>query len=104
MYICPACPDAAACIRGGPELPDLRGEVKFYQKRGAVLVCVHVSGLPGESETGFFALHIHEGGGCSGEGFRIREGTIPPARKRTPGTRVICLRCCPAAGERTWRC
>ena len=84
MYICPACPDAAACIRGGPELPDLRGEVKFYQKRGAVLVCVHVSGLPRESETGFFALHIHEGGGGSGEGFSDTGGHYSPCQEAHP--------------------
>ena len=84
MYICPACPDAVACMQGGPEAPCLSGEVQFYQKRGAVLVAVHVSGLPRESETGFFALHIHEGGSCSGENFSDTGGHYNPHNEAHP--------------------
>ena len=84
MYICPACPDAVACMQGGPEAPCLSGEVQFYQKRGAVLVAVHVSGLPRESETGFFALHIHEGGSCSGENFADTGGHYNPHNEAHP--------------------
>lgn len=61
-------PDAAAHIVGGPEAPQLRGNALFYQKGNHVLVEVYVSGLP-NNETGFFGLHIHEGGSCSGIGF-----------------------------------
>ena len=84
MYICPACPDAVACMQGGPETPCLSGELQFYQKRGAVLVAVHVSGLPRESETGFFALHIHEGGSCSGENFSDTGGHYNPSGEAHP--------------------
>ena len=84
MYICPACPDAVACMQGGPEAPCLSGEVQFYQKRGAVLVAVHVSGLPRQSETGFFALHIHEGGSCSGENFSDTGGHYNPHNEAHP--------------------
>ena len=34
-----------------------------------VLVTAHVSGLPRDNEGGFFALHIHEGTSCAGDGF-----------------------------------
>lgn len=84
MYICPACPDAVACIRGGPKAPHLSGTVRFYQKRGAVLVAVHVSGLPRESETVFFALHIHGGGSCSGEDFSETGGHYDPRNEAHP--------------------
>lgn len=63
------CPDAVARIRGGAEVPCLSGWARFFQEQGSVLVEVDVTGLPADSETGFFALHIHEGGSCAGEGF-----------------------------------
>lgn len=62
-------PDAVAHIKGGHDAPHLSGEVRFYQHRGSVLVVANISGLPLESDSGFFALHIHEGGSCSGENF-----------------------------------
>ncbi len=65
----PACPNAIAYVVGGNEAPCLRGEVKFYQKSRGVLVVAHVFGLPRDNETGFFAMHIHEGGSCSGKDF-----------------------------------
>ena len=71
-------------MQGGPEAPCLSGEVQFYQKRGAVLVAVHVSGLPRESEAGFFALHIHEGGSCSGENFSDTGGHYNPHNEAHP--------------------
>lgn len=61
-------PDAYACIRGGREAPSITGRAEFYQNRGNVLVVIRLSGLP-QTNTGFFALHIHEGSDCSGEGF-----------------------------------
>lgn len=61
-------PGATACIRGGEEHPGICGAAKFYPYCGGTLVTVEVRGLP-ESETGFFALHIHEGGDCRGRGF-----------------------------------
>ena len=79
MRVCSIQPDAVACIRGGPEAPCLSGRVEFYQKNGCVLVTITVSGLPQNSESGFFALHIHEGGSCSGEGFADTGGHYNPA-------------------------
>lgn len=62
-------PRAVANIRGGKDAPQLIGKVEFYQKRGSVLVVADISGLPTNSASGFFALHIHEGDNCSGDGF-----------------------------------
>lgn len=60
---------AAACIKGGPDAPRLSGVARFFQKNDGVLVEVKVSGLPKSNKTGFFALHIHEGGSCTGKEF-----------------------------------
>lgn len=54
---------AKICGVGGIE-----GTVRFHQQSGSVLVTADIRGLP-ESETGFFALHIHEGEGCGGVDF-----------------------------------
>lgn len=59
---------ATACIQGGKDYPDISGNANFYQRDGVVWVVISVSGLP-ENESGFFALHIHEGKSCSGNGF-----------------------------------
>lgn len=69
MYDCTACRCAKAYVKGGPEAPELSGEVRFYQKKGSVLVVAELSGLPQEDGPGFFALHIHAGGSCCGAGF-----------------------------------
>ncbi|MBR5484950.1 MAG: superoxide dismutase family protein [Oscillospiraceae bacterium] len=62
-------PNAVAVIYGEKEAPCLSGEVRFYQDACSVLVVADVYGLPKESKTGFFALHIHEGKSCSGKEF-----------------------------------
>lgn len=77
-------PDAVACIKGGCDHPGLSGVVRFYQKRGCVLVEACVSGLPRERDSGFFALHIHEGMCCSGEGFSDTGGHYNPEKKPHP--------------------
>lgn len=59
---------AAACVRGGPDHPELHGMVRFLPRDGGTLVVAEISGLP-DTEPGFFALHIHEGEHCSGVGF-----------------------------------
>lgn len=61
-------PDAVANIRGSEEHPNLRGQVRFYQRRHCVLVEANVDGLP-TTETGFFGFHIHGGGSCTGADF-----------------------------------
>lgn len=57
-------PEAVACLRGA----GIRGTVKLIPQGCGTLVVAEVSGLP-ETETNFFAFHIHENGDCSGEGF-----------------------------------
>lgn len=69
MRYCRKCPEAVAEIRGGMETPQLTGCVRFYQEHGCVLIEARISGLPRESETGFFGLHIHQGESCSGDEF-----------------------------------
>lgn len=59
---------AVAHIKGGEDAPYLSGKVEFYQRNGYVWVISDISGLP-ENNTGFFALHIHEGTSCRGEDF-----------------------------------
>ena len=69
MQSCRKCPNAVARITGGAEAPQLSGCVEFHQENGCVLVAARISGLPRESETGFFGFHIHQGRDCSGAGF-----------------------------------
>jgi len=83
---------AYAEIKGGNETPSIRGNVRFHQRVDGVLVVVTLSGLPTDSKTGFFGLHIHEGGFCDGDDFSqtgahlnnakmphpLREGDLPP--------------------------
>lgn len=76
-----AYPWAVAHIRGGQEAPDLSGQVQFFQRPRGVLVVVRVSGLP---KNGFFALHIHEGDQCGGEGFSAAGGHYNPTGKEHP--------------------
>ncbi|MBR2132717.1 MAG: superoxide dismutase family protein [Oscillospiraceae bacterium] len=78
MYRCPVCPDAVDRIRGGADAPHLSGEVRFYQECGEVLVVADISGIPFCAGTGFFALHIHEGSSCGGDGFARAGGHYNP--------------------------
>lgn len=78
------CPDAVAYVRGGPDAPTLSGQVRFYQEQGRVLVVADISGLPQENSAGFFALHIHEGRDCGGEGFAHTKGHYDPAQLPHP--------------------
>ncbi len=59
----PLHPAAIAHVRGGEGAPHLMGTVRFYQFCNEVLVVTDLCGLP-DSETGFFAMHVHEGGCC----------------------------------------
>ena len=78
MRNCNNCPDAVARITGGEEVPQLSGCVEFYQENGCVLVVARISGLPKESETGFFGFHIYQGRNCSGAEFFGTEGHYNP--------------------------
>jgi Cu-Zn family superoxide dismutase len=57
-----------ARIAGNKDAPCLYGKVKFYPMGNAVLVAADICGLP-ETETGVFAMHIHDGESCAGDGF-----------------------------------
>ena len=84
MQYCGKCPDAVARITGGAEAPQLSGCIAFYQENGCVLVAARISGLPKESETGFFGFHIHQGRNCSGAGFSGTGSHYNPAERVHP--------------------
>lgn len=59
-------PQAVAHIVGNQEHLRLRGSVKFYRTPlGGILIEADIAGLPLDSQTGFFAMHIHEEGDCT---------------------------------------
>lgn len=61
-------PSAVARVQGDEEHAGLHGKVTFVPHCGGTLVVADICGLP-DSETDFFAFHIHEGGDCRGSGF-----------------------------------
>ena len=76
--------EAIARIRGSIDAPNLRGTVCFYQRRGCVLLEARITGLP-KNESGFFALHIHEGASCGGMDFSDTGGHYDPYGCAHPG-------------------
>lgn len=72
--------EAAACVSGEGEL---RGLVKFYAIPVGTLVVADIRGLP-RSDTGFFAMHIHEGGSCGGVDFADTGGHYNPGGQQHP--------------------
>lgn len=84
MRIPHGAPEAAACLTGGPEAPELAGSVCFYSVRGGTLVAARIRGLPRSDACRFFALHIHEGGDCGGAGFADSGGHFNPAGAAHP--------------------
>ena len=76
-------PDAIAQIRG-ENGSDFMGEARFFQRQNGVLISVNVSGLPADSPTGFYALHIHEGGSCEGKQFEQSGGHYNPEGVQHP--------------------
>lgn len=77
------CLKAVARIRGGAAYPSICGTVKFFERSDGVLVEAVLSGLP-QTETGFFAFHIHEGTGCGGDGFSDSGGHYNPTGAAHP--------------------
>ena len=73
-------PEAAACVSGEGKLC---GCVKFYAAGCGCLVAAEIRGLP-ESDTGFFAFHIHEGGDCGGTDFSDTGGHFNPEKQAHP--------------------
>ena len=62
-------PEAKADIRGSKNYPGLTGTALFYPFWSGTLVLVKATGLPSSEEPcqgKWCALHIHEGGSCSG--------------------------------------
>lgn len=62
-------PDAAAFIEGSSAYPDINGWTYFYQATEGVYVFTSVGGLPGSDGAcggRIFAMHIHNGGSCTG--------------------------------------
>ena len=83
MYTFHARPDAVAYVEGGPEAPELSGEVSFYQRRGSVLVVASIANLP-RGGSGFFGFHIHEGDNCRGKNFANTGSHYNPAKASHP--------------------
>nr|MDD6336077.1 superoxide dismutase family protein [bacterium] len=62
-------PGAVAVIKGSPKYPDIRGRVLFFPKCHGVLVVADIWHLPDSGDPckgAIHALHIHEGGCCTG--------------------------------------
>ena len=62
-------PQARAKINGSILYPDIQGDVWFYDTQYGVLVVADIEGLPSSEikcKSNIFAMHIHEGGSCSG--------------------------------------
>lgn len=94
------CLSAVAHIRGGADAACLSGQVRFYQERESVLVVAEISGLPQNSKTGFFALHIHEGKKCGGQAFAETGGHYNPKGAAHPchaGDLPPLMQCCGCA-------
>ena len=75
---------ARAQIRGTGLAPRLAGEATFTQKQNGVLVTVRVVGLPFDSPSGFFGLHIHDGGSCTGRDLSDAGGHFDPTGEPHP--------------------
>lgn len=65
-------PYARAQMRGSPEYAGIRGQILFYPLNDRhTIVLADIRGLPTSEETceqPVFALHIHEGTACTGDG------------------------------------
>ncbi len=77
------CPIAVARICGGQDYPSVRGLARLFRSCNGTILEVEVTGVP-ETDTGFFALHIHEGGSCSGVGFPETGGHWNPGKTMHP--------------------
>lgn len=58
--------NAIAIIKGSSSHPNLRGQACFCStESGGVIITVEVFGLPENSSSGFFGMHIHQFGDCT---------------------------------------
>lgn len=69
-------PAAIACVTGGKAHPAIHGTVKFYPRAEGTLIVAEIRGLP-NTQTNFFAFHIHEGSSCGGD-FSLTGGHYNP--------------------------
>ena len=83
MYMPMGRPCAMACVAGGKDAPALFGTVKFYRLGKFALVVADICGLP-KTESGIFAMHIHEGSCCSSEAFADTGSHYNPGRQPHP--------------------
>ena len=83
MFDCYGTPEAFACIRGGEAYPQIKGTMKLYPHCNGVLVVVQVCGLP-PTQDHFFALHIHDGDDCCGDGFPNTGSHYNPRNEKHP--------------------
>ena len=63
-------PNAYAFLNGAPPHSGIHGGMRLYQMPFGTLVAIEMQGLPvfeNPCESPIFALHIHEGGGCTGD-------------------------------------
>lgn len=77
------CCSAVACVKGGTDTPGLSGKIRFYQKRGYVLIVADIWDLP-YSKSGFFGFHIHQGNSCSGTDFSETGSHYNPSKGPHP--------------------
>lgn len=64
-------PQAIAQVSGSNAYPTIHGKIFFYQTKQGVLVAARIWGLPTpteDCENPIFALHIHNGSNCTGNG------------------------------------
>lgn len=83
MNLCCRPFNAIARIKSNNNNFNIDGTVKFYQKRGFVLIEANIKGLP-KNSSGFFGFHIHEGTDCSGELFADTKGHYNPLNTSHP--------------------
>lgn len=79
-------PMLRASIRGDTRHPSIYGTVNIYPVLGGSLITAEIRGLP-QSQSGIFAMHIHEGNSCTGnpaDPFENTKGHYNPGNKPHP--------------------
>lgn len=66
-------------------MPNIHGQVRFYQEPASVLVVADMAGLAQNRGSGFFGFHIHEGESCGGAGFAQTGSHYSPTDTSHPG-------------------
>jgi len=82
-----ALPKTQAVVRGNSQHRALHGQICFYRMKDGTLVTAEVYGLPTNTKSNIFALHIHEGSSCTGntsDQFASTGGHYNPTRMPHP--------------------